>query len=235
MQGWVKIHRTIQSWEWYNDSKMVHLFLHLLLSANHKDGSWRGIDVKRGQLIFGRKTASERTGISEQSIRTCLERLKSTNEITIKSTNKYSILTICKYEDYQLKEDESTSKLTNKQPATNQQSTTNKNEEKEKNEKEFTIKVNDFNKSVGLDKVDIDKFLNHWLQYGGEKLHYQKQKTFDIKRRLSTWKLNSKRYGQDKRNNGEPKAAIQRTYDTDPLEEIEKLRERNRKARESKA
>lgn len=143
MEGWIKIHRLIQSWEWYDDSKMVHLFLHLLLSANHKDGSWRGIKIKRGQLIFGRKKASERTGISERSIRTCLDKLKSTEELTIKTTNRYSIITVCKYEDYQLKESDTDQPEASNRPATDQQTTTNKKdkndkkEKKEKNDKKY--------------------------------------------------------------------------------------------------
>ena len=80
---------------------MVHLFIHLLISANNEDGEWRGIQIKRGQLITGRKSLNEGTGISEQKIRTCLKRLENTKEITIQSTNQYSIITICKYDNYQ--------------------------------------------------------------------------------------------------------------------------------------
>ena len=101
MEGWIKLHRKFCGWEWFNISEMVHLFIYLLINANHEDGNWRGISIKRGQIITGRNSLSENTGISSQTIRTCLSRLKSTNEITIKSTNKYSIITITKYDDYQ--------------------------------------------------------------------------------------------------------------------------------------
>ena len=138
MEGWIKIHRKLITWEWYNDSKMVHLFLHLLLSANHSDGKWQGVSVKRGQLITGRIKLSAVTGISEQSIRTCLSKLESTKELTIKTTNKNSIITLLNYDSYQIKESanqQSTIKLTNNQPTTNQQSTTNNNDKKENNDK----------------------------------------------------------------------------------------------------
>lgn len=49
-QGWIKLHRTLLKWEWYHDSKMVHLLVHLILKANHEDKRWRGIVIKRGQL-----------------------------------------------------------------------------------------------------------------------------------------------------------------------------------------
>lgn len=122
-KGWVKIHRALAEWEWASDPNMVSLLIHLLIAANHKDKKWKGITLKPGQLIFGREEWSVKTGISVQTIRTCITRLKSTSEITIKSTSKYSVLTIVKWEEYQCSDNESTSKstskLTNNQPATN--------------------------------------------------------------------------------------------------------------------
>lgn len=135
--GWVKLHRKFLDWEWFQDSKMVHLFLHLLLIANHDEGKWKGKTVARGQLITGLFSLSKRTGISYQSLRTCLERLKSTGEITSETTNKFRIITIVNYDSYQQDDKKSTSKLTynltNNQQTTNNQSTTNKNNIRDKN------------------------------------------------------------------------------------------------------
>ncbi len=132
--GWIKIHRKMQEWEWYDDSDTKALFLHLLLTANREDGVWHGIKVKRGQVVTGRKMLAEMLGISEQKIRTCIKRLKSTNEITSKSTNKFTIITLINYDTYQKKEkgsnqqinQDSNQQSTSNQPAINQQSTTNK-------------------------------------------------------------------------------------------------------------
>jgi len=129
--GFITIHRKLLKWGWYQKSEMVHLFLHFLLLANHEPGIWQGQRIERGQFITGRNNLSKDTGISPQKIRTCIKKLKSTNEITIKSTNKYSLITIVKYSEYQDKKEKSTSKLTSKstnnQPTTNQQLTTNNN------------------------------------------------------------------------------------------------------------
>jgi hypothetical protein len=173
MNGWVKIFRSTMDWEWYKTENMVHLFLHLLLSANREDGKWRGISIKRGQFITGRKTLSECTGISEQSIRTCIKRLISTNEITIKPTNKYTIITICKYEDYQFAENNINQQIPNEstsnQPAINQQSTTNKNSKK--------IRIKETKKDAGQtslpetkDHLDlmIDEFTKAYRITGNE-------------------------------------------------------------------
>src|SRR5690554_82743 len=99
--GWIKLHRRFSDWEWYNISEMVHLFIHLLVNANHKTAKWRGIEIQRGQIVTGLLALNSATGISIQKIRTCLKRLESTSEITLKSTNKYTIITICKYDSYQ--------------------------------------------------------------------------------------------------------------------------------------
>lgn len=138
--GWLKLYRSLERWEWFKDSQTLHVFILILINANHKDGKWRGIPVKRGQWITGRKTIAEKTGISEQSIRTILVRLKSSGEIRIKPTNRYSLIKVVNWDSYQPDIIDSTSQLTSNQPAINQQSTTNKNEENEKNEKKTPVK-----------------------------------------------------------------------------------------------
>jgi hypothetical protein len=144
-QGWIKLHRQIEKWEWYKDVNAFKLFIHLLLNANHKDGRWQGIEIKRGQLITGRKKLSDQTGLSEGQIKRQLARLKATNELTSKTTNKYSLLTIVNYDSYNDKDSPSDQQndqqRDNKRPTNDQQTTTNKNVKKEKNEEEVTIDV----------------------------------------------------------------------------------------------
>jgi archaellum component FlaD/FlaE len=130
MSGWIKLHRQITDWEWYDDHNTFRLFMHLLLKANHKERSYRGVKIEVGCVMTGRELLSKETGLSVQQIRTCLERLKSTNEITIKSNKQGTIIQVVKYKDYQVTTNESTTN----QPTSNQQVTTNKNVKKEKND-----------------------------------------------------------------------------------------------------
>ena len=139
MSGWIKIHRKFLDWEWFNKSEAVHLFLYMVLKANHKDNKWQGNDVKRGQFISSLGNISSATGITIQQIRTILKKLEKTNEIKVKSTSQFTIVTICKYECYQDEEEITNKPTTNHQQTTNKQSTTNKNEKKEKNEKEVIL------------------------------------------------------------------------------------------------
>jgi len=68
--GWIKIHRQLLDWEWYNDVNTTRVFLHLLLVANHKDNKWRGIDIKRGQRLTSISALADETSLSIKNIRT---------------------------------------------------------------------------------------------------------------------------------------------------------------------
>lgn len=124
----IKVHRKFDRWEWYQDSKTVHLFFHLLLKANWKDGRWKGREVKRGQLITGRNALSEETGIHSSSIHRILKRLEKSGEITQEVNNKFRVITICNYSKYQSGNQESEhqtniKRTSNEQQANNRRTT----------------------------------------------------------------------------------------------------------------
>lgn len=120
--SYIKLDRGISEWEWFTDGNMLKLWIYLLVNAQYQDGSFKGIEVKKGQVITGRKKLARVLNMSEQQIRTCLEHLESTNEITIKPTNRYSLITIVKWAEYQYCDDMSNQQI-NQQ--TNQQITSN--------------------------------------------------------------------------------------------------------------
>ena len=126
MSGWIKLHRQFKDWEWYNKSEMVHLFIHCLVKANYEDKTWQGIEVEKGSFLTSLKHLSDETNISVQTVRTCLAKLQKTKEIIVKSTNKLTKITICKYDSYQVESDEANKQLTNNQQTTNKQLTTTK-------------------------------------------------------------------------------------------------------------
>jgi hypothetical protein len=160
MSGWIKLHRKFLDWEWFNKSEAVHMFLYMLIKANHKDGKWQGVDVKRGQFISSLGNISNATGLSIQVIRTNLKRLEKTSEIEVKSTSQFTIVTICKYECYQQENETTNKQLTNEQQTTNKRLTTNKND---KNNKEVNMSLFDkfwtlYGKSIDKQKC-LDKFV----------------------------------------------------------------------------
>jgi hypothetical protein len=151
MVGHIKLDRKILNWEWYQDINVCRVFIHLLLIANHKDGRWKGYEIKRGQLITGRLKLGTSLRLSEKQIRVCLDKLKETNEITIKTTNKFSTITICKYDTYQSFKNENGQQIDQQQgqqvanegPTKGQQRATNNNDNnnKEGNKEEGVISI----------------------------------------------------------------------------------------------
>lgn len=123
MEGWICLYKKLTNWEWYQDGNTCRLFIHLLLLANYEDKRWHGILIKRGQLITSSEHLAKDLNLSRQQIRTALNKLKSTNEITTQSTNKYTLVTIEKYEDYQRNDNESNQQKS--QQDNNQITTTN--------------------------------------------------------------------------------------------------------------
>jgi hypothetical protein len=94
MSGWIKIHRQILEWEWYSDNNSFRVFLHLLLKANHKQKRYKGLELKIGTIITSRDILAIETGLSIQQIRTALDKLKSTNEVTIKTSSQGTIIEV---------------------------------------------------------------------------------------------------------------------------------------------
>lgn len=150
--GFITLQRQIIDWEWYDDSNTFRLFIHILLKANHTDKNYRGTLIKRGTFLTGRDVLSKETGLSIQQIRTGLKKLKSTNEITIKTNSKGSVVQVVKYNDYQ----SVTSKVTNKQPASNQQVTTTNNDNNVNNEKNTIPSIEEFVKHALTRKPNLD-------------------------------------------------------------------------------
>ena len=119
LNGYIKLFRKLVRWGWYQDNVVKGLFLHCLLCASYRDFSWMGEKMQAGQFITSLKNLAEELGFSVQQIRTAIKKLESTGEITSKSTNKYSLISIEKYNDYQINVEinnkQITSNLTNNQ------------------------------------------------------------------------------------------------------------------------
>jgi biotin operon repressor len=157
MEGWVKLHRKFLEWEWYDKSETVHLFLHCLLKANHKNKNYRGKIVNRGSFLTSRELLSKELGLSERQIRTSLNRLKLTKELTIKSSRQGTEIHIVNYSKYQIQ----SNKESNSRPTTDQQQTSNNNDNNEnkvyRSFAHLTMSISEFEKlEVNYTKEQID-------------------------------------------------------------------------------
>jgi uncharacterized phage protein (TIGR02220 family) len=158
MAGWIKLHRSLIEWEWYQNANMMRMFVHLLLNANHKPAKWQGIQIERGQFLTSRDHLAKDLKLSVMQVRTALGHLEETQEVSIETTSRYTLITLCKYGSYQCGEDEgnqvNNQQVTSDQPTDNQQVTTNKKDKKKKNE-------NNEKKTTLSGKPDAMEILNY--------------------------------------------------------------------------
>lgn len=224
MEWFIQLHRKMLEWEWYDDINTKVLFLHLLLKANWKDKNWRGKTIKRWQLLTWRIILSEETGLTQQQIRTSLNKLKSTNNITIKTTNRYSIIEVTNYNDYQKNNQQNNNQVTSNQPTSNQQvTTTNKDNNNNKDNKEIIIReeikislqklmeenidllffMEEYSLSEEQIKDQWKEFFMYWSEKkpNGKKEKWQMEKTFDVCRRFHKWLKNSQKWNKNNFNN----------------------------------
>ena len=186
--------------------------MYLLLSANRKDGKWQGIDVLRGQHITSTEKIAQNTGLSRQMVRTALSKLESTGEITIKATNRFSLLTVVKWAVYQHDADDTNQQnnqpcnqqLTNNQPA-QQPSNNHKQEVKEiKNARmeenplppaaidDDTAKLISICNNYSFNS-ELEQAVNDWITYKREKR--QAYKPSGLNSLLTQVQKNANTYG----------------------------------------
>jgi hypothetical protein len=119
----IKLYEQIMSWGWYLDVSTFKLFIHLLLKANYSEGVFQGIKVERGQLVTSLAHLSKETGLTIQQVRTAIDHLISTGEVTTLSYAKFRIITVVKYDDFQSSTRLPTANQQDKQQEVNKQST----------------------------------------------------------------------------------------------------------------
>lgn len=164
MQGWVKIHRQLKDKAYYKDSEFIHLWLHLLLCANHDNGEYLNgyeiVKLKKGQFITGRKKLSLETGISESKIERILKVFESEQQIEQQTNSRNRLISIVSWDKFQQSEQQKDSKWT----ASEQQVNTNKNEKNYKNEKNIIEVYPTFEDFWNLydKKVDKPKSESKW-------------------------------------------------------------------------
>lgn len=112
--GYIKLFRKMVDWGWYKDANTMRVFMHLLLTANYAETEYMGTTIHPGETVIGRKSLANALGMSEKNVRTALNHLKSTNEVAIRTTNKFSVVTIVNWESYQVKDGKTANKTANK-------------------------------------------------------------------------------------------------------------------------
>lgn len=154
--GFILLHRCIDDWEYRKDVNTFSVWLRLLTMANFTEKKWNNIIIERGQCVTSLNRLAEDCGISVQKVRTALANMQKNGNITRKTTNKYSIITICNYDSYQPISNEANKQTNN--PSTSKLTTTNNIINNEINNNKYNI-VNSSN-SDESEKLNSPDYLN---------------------------------------------------------------------------
>lgn len=141
--GYIKLYRKSLDSAVFQDANLWKVWCWCLLRANHKPASvavktGRGstiVQLARGQFLFGRNTAAKALKMKPTTIEYRMKTLQKCQNLVIHPGRHYSIVTICKWDAYQDRDENVGSNVDN-QLATNWQPTsTDKNEKNVKKEK----------------------------------------------------------------------------------------------------
>ena len=125
-RGYVRLWRKSLDAGWIRNQKLWAFWTYCLMKASYKEfDAIVGLQVVHlmpGQFIFGLHVASKETGLTIREIRTIIDFLRKAENMTIKTTNKFSVITIINWPTYQGEEIKN-DKLNDKQRANKGQHT----------------------------------------------------------------------------------------------------------------
>ena len=147
MAGWIKLYRKLKDSLVFDNPELLKVWIWCLLKATHDDYiqmiGLQEVELKKGQFIFGRKVAANELKMSESKIYRLIKKLEKMQNLNIKANNKFSVITIENWEDYQSdnnnNEQQSEQQMNNKRTTNEQQMNTNKNIKNNKNISIYSI------------------------------------------------------------------------------------------------
>ncbi len=147
MQGWIKLHRKIMEWEWWDDFNVLRLWIYILLMANHTARSWHGITVPAGTFITSLDKLAAGTKLTVNEVRTALDKLKACANITCRVTNKYQAVSVVNWAAYQSDAEKITGGDSDAPQADGKPLTATKNDKNDKNSINYQKIVNMYNET----------------------------------------------------------------------------------------
>lgn len=99
--GFIKLHRKLVEWEWYSDANAFRVFVHLLLTVNYEPQQWQGITVQRGQRVTSFRKLAAELNITKKTVYNTVNKLVKTGELSYIGNNKYTIITVVNFNEYQ--------------------------------------------------------------------------------------------------------------------------------------
>lgn len=119
MEGYIKLYRKLlDNPIIMKDNDYLAVWIYLLLNATHKEieAVFNGekIILKKGQLITGRKSISQKLGISESKTQRILKCYEIEQQIEQQTSTRNRLITILAWKEYQVSEQQNERKTNNK-------------------------------------------------------------------------------------------------------------------------
>ncbi len=219
--GFITLHRKLMENPIFANAGLLQLFVCLLFLAGFEDKrvEWNGKELvlNRGQFITGRFALAEKLRVNPNTVYKRLQTLSRMGIINIKSNNRFSLVTIVKYSQYQDKDKRGNTERNNQVTTKEQQSNTTNNGNNGTIKQYNTVvaadaalttplrrkedffentenqeKVIVWLKEKGVDEImarrELAKFIAYWTEPNSKgKMRYEGEKFFEVKRRLATW------------------------------------------------
>lgn len=99
--NWIKLHRSLIEWEWWDDHNATRLLVCLLLSVNYEDKRWKGVLIKAGSMVLSWDTLSSKSGLTVKQCRIAMKKLEGAGEVAREVTNRFQLVTLAKWEKLQ--------------------------------------------------------------------------------------------------------------------------------------
>jgi hypothetical protein len=179
MSGWIKLHRALKDWEYYEDHNATRLLIHLLVSVNYEDKKWKDTTIKAGTLVTSWQNLAHETGLTLKQIRLAMTKLERAGEtvrnVAGKGAGKWQVVTLVKWDKLQGSDDEGGQIKGQEKGRTREGKRTPTKEVKNKEIKKEEINTNPTNVELVLepklnfqdfnDSILAEKLWSQWVKY----------------------------------------------------------------------
>jgi len=188
--GWISLHRKLRDhWLWqkrrvFSDAEAwIDILLDSQPIEEEKKNKKDILKAGRGQTITTLGDLSAQWSWSKSKVRRFLKILVDDKMVKITTDSKNTIITISNYEHYQFLKS-TMEKIGPKKSI-------------DERKAEFKKLLFPFLEKFG--KTLLNEFYEYWIEHGpkDKKMRFEKEKSFAVSRRLSTWKKNNSKYGKD--------------------------------------
>lgn len=182
MKGWIKLHRKLLENSLFADAELLKVFIWCILKANSSKSSKNvyNAELKTGEFITGRFSASEELYMKPSSVHNRLKKLQRMNYIKKISTNKYTIISVINFSKYQID--------------SNNAPKTPLGERLKNFIEEVKVYANKYDESV------LEGFISYWTETNKSKtkMRFELQQTWNTNLRILNWFKRSKPIKENK-------------------------------------